>query len=186
MENGILAQNYIGGDDNDFLCNWASYYFEVLKMDSNKPAGGGESGRIVVTDMFNKAFPMIRYDTGDVGCLKTGKNGWKYLSDVSGRRSDLIYDSKGLILCPHLITNTMWGLQYVNQWQFIQEDAKQYRIKFSSIAPKANKELEEKVNKLKKLLGKNAEITLEEVSEISVLASGKRKSIVQQWEEHPL
>ena len=47
MENGILAQNYIGGDDNDFLCNWASYYFEVLKMDSNKPAGGGNWGALL-------------------------------------------------------------------------------------------------------------------------------------------
>lgn len=34
-------------------------------MDSDEPAEPGELGRIVITDLFNYAFPILRYDNGD-------------------------------------------------------------------------------------------------------------------------
>ena len=49
----------------------------------------GELGRIVVTDFYNKAFPMIRYDTGDTGIYqevideKGRKHG--YFTEIYGR-----------------------------------------------------------------------------------------------------
>lgn len=36
-----------------------------LKMDSDEPAEDGELGRIVITDLYNYAFPILRYDNGD-------------------------------------------------------------------------------------------------------------------------
>ena len=42
----------------------------VLKLDSDEPAEPGELGRIVVTDYYNKTFPMVRYDTGDTGKMR--------------------------------------------------------------------------------------------------------------------
>ena len=40
-----------------------NFYIEMLSLDSDEPVKPGELGRIVVTDFYNKAFPMIRYDT---------------------------------------------------------------------------------------------------------------------------
>ena len=66
LENGIIAQQTL--HDNDlFLINRASYFEEILKMDSDIPVKPNELGRIVVTDLFNYAMPFIRYDTGDIG-----------------------------------------------------------------------------------------------------------------------
>ena len=100
-------------------------------MDSDEPAEPGELGRIVITDLFNYAFPILRYDNGDtaVAVRKEKIGRFKlYLSELYGRRSDLIYDCKGNAVTPYIITNNLWDIEGVKQYRFIQEDEKDYTI----------------------------------------------------------
>ncbi|MCW8980245.1 MAG: phenylacetate--CoA ligase family protein [Altibacter sp.] len=56
------------GIDNRFLVNSASLFVEIV--DSNdQPVPNGTAGRIVITSLYNRAHPMIRYDIGDTGIL---------------------------------------------------------------------------------------------------------------------
>ena len=64
-ENGIIALT-MPGDDRMHV-NFPEYYVELLDLDSDEPVALGKPGRIVITDIYNKAFPFIRYDTGDIG-----------------------------------------------------------------------------------------------------------------------
>jgi phenylacetate-CoA ligase len=43
-------------------------FVEILD-DENNVLPYGQEGRIVVTSLFNKAHPFIRYDIGDIGIL---------------------------------------------------------------------------------------------------------------------
>jgi phenylacetate-CoA ligase len=83
LENGILAQQ-ITGSDSRYLINTASYVIEVVKMTNETPASPGELGRIVVTDLYNRLMPMIRYDTGDIGALSESSDAYgnRYLDLV--------------------------------------------------------------------------------------------------------
>ena len=111
-ENGIMGiQNK---EDEGYQIDTESYYYEILKMDSDEPAAPGELGRIVITDLYNYAFPILRYDNGDTAVasrkVKDGK--YKlYLTKLYGRRSDLIYDCGGKALTPYIITNNMWDVR---------------------------------------------------------------------------
>src|SRR5690606_7662677 len=78
QENGILAQQ-AGDASNTYMLNWASYYFEILKIESDQHVEKGELGRIVVTDLFNFSMPMIRYDTGDTAVYEETVDGLPYL-----------------------------------------------------------------------------------------------------------
>src|SRR5690625_3358106 len=92
-ENGILAQEKSFNNlKHSFCLNHASYIFEILKLEDNKPAAFGELGRIIVTDLFNYAFPLIRYDTGDTGIMVNNTKGYPILDKLYGRRVDLVYD----------------------------------------------------------------------------------------------
>ena len=62
-ENGFIAIQL--GEDREYTIDLYNFYPEVLKMNSDEPAAPGELGRLVVTDYYNKTFPMVRYDTGD-------------------------------------------------------------------------------------------------------------------------
>lgn len=177
-ENGILGQE-VGVPGNYFL-NWASYYFEVLKMDSDEPAEEGELGRIVVTDLYNRAFPMIRYDTGDVAKIVRPKNDFPYLTDLFGRRMDLIRTAKGNVVSPFLVSQTMKCAKNVAQWQFIQKSLTDYIIKIVVEKGQDKPNCEEGIRKFKDILGEDINITLEYVDEVPVLNSLKRKLIISE------
>ncbi|HPR74088.1 MAG TPA: hypothetical protein PLX41_10555 [Bacteroidales bacterium] len=180
MENGFLAQQCIG-ENNEYHLNEASYYFELLHPDKDEPVETGKLGRIVVTDLFNYAMPLIRYDTGDMAVLEErslcGRPG-RVFSRVEGRKVDFIYDTKGNLLSPHVITNTMWKYSSeVRQFQFIQNGKDIYMIKLNCPASSFTRG-EELTAEFRNYLGKNAIIQMEFVDEIALLASGKRKKIV--------
>lgn len=177
-ENGILGQECL--KNQEFHLNTADYYFEFLKIDEDLPAEDGELARIVVTDLYNYAMPMIRYDTGDLAIVgKSSCDGHTIvLKKLFGRRVDLIYNTKGDVLSPYIIVNNMWGTQNIKQFKFTQLSKNEYKFLLNT-THEFNKETQE--NELKEkfadLLGKDAIIKIEYTDEIPVMSSGKRKYI---------
>ncbi|MGN0620902.1 MAG: hypothetical protein ACI4I9_03445 [Porcipelethomonas sp.] len=181
-EAGTLAHQMVNNDI--FILNHASYIFEILKLDSDEPAEYGEIGRIVITDLFNYAFPLIRYDTGDTAVLEKGNeetNGWDFISKLYGRRLDLIYDTEGNPTHPMSFARILKNLSGIIQWQFIQKDKSQYLLKLN--VQKETFELENTLEQIKHIVGQNAEILIEYVDNIPVLASGKRKMVICEWKK---
>ena len=181
LENGILAQQTLDNNDR-FKINVASYIVEILKVDSDEPAKADEYGRIVITDLFNFAMPFIRYDTGDIGKFLVESNGSinkLYLSDIQGRKLDLLLDTKGNVISSYIMYKNMFKYPDIDQYQLIQEDKKVYRFIISS------KHKFEKENSLKNefltFLGNDAIFKIDYVKEIPLLSSGKRRKIVNNY-----
>jgi phenylacetate-CoA ligase len=173
MELGILGQDT--GNGSEYLLNWGSYYFECLKIGSDEPAESGEVGRIVITDLFNYAFPMIRYDTGDLGVMHYCEGELPRLKEIYGRVRDCVYTVDGRLLSPAKIFVSMWGSERIKQWQFIQEDKALYILKLNCDS-KIDKDTY--ISKFKNLLGDSATIQIELVDEIPVTSSNKRRAVI--------
>lgn len=179
-ENGFLAQT--GDVSEDFKVNIASFFIEILKQDSDEDAEIGETGRVVVTDLYSRAVPMIRYDTGDLAVKGSEKDGWTtMLKSIQGRRVDVIYDTSGRKLTAHTWSVYMWKYDKLKQYQFIQEGQKEYLLKLNGA--EGIYDDEEIQEYLKTVLGNDAEIKIEHVTGIPVLASGKFKKTVCHY--HP-
>ena len=175
QENGVLAQT--NSTFGEFYINRASYHIELLKLNSDKPAEAGELGRIVVTDLYNFAMPMLRYDTGDLAVSDDeNRDSLKTLRSIQGRRVDIIYDTKGNVLTPHTWGVNMRKYSNLKQWQFIQEDKKKYVLKVNGGEGIYSREDFE--NTLRSILGSDAEIVIQYVDEIPVLSSGKFKNTI--------
>ena len=176
-ENGFIGQD--GIENNVFIHNRANYFIEILKLDTDTPVEPNEVGRIVITDLYNYAMPMVRYDTGDVGAWQEIKvNGImrKAIGQFGGRRIDMIYDSSGNIISPHAITNYMWQYErVVKQFQFLQFDYGIYRLRLNCAE---ECDAQRVLNGLYQIVGNDAKIEVELCDEIPVLASGKRRYIV--------
>ncbi len=175
MEMGIYAQREYG--KTNFKINTGSYYLEVLKLDKDEPASEHEIGRIVFTDLYNHAFPMIRYDTGDLGayCLK---NGGMEIETIYGRKMDSIYSADGRLVNPHELTRILKEFPEIAQWQFIQMDEKNYLLK---LIPASVINEVDICYRLYDVLGKGANIRIEYDDKIPVLNSQKRKMIINEW-----
>lgn len=181
-EIGILAHQTEHSGDN-FVLNWGSYYFEILEMDTDRPARKGELGRLVVTDLFNYSMPLIRYDTGDVGMFAPDFPENRYLSAVEGRKMDLVSDTKGTVLSSFVVYTLFYPYYHLlNQYQFIQEGAKEYTIKLNVKEGFANEG--ELIQAVKKDFGQDAMVNIVYVDEIPALASGKRRKVVNQYKHN--
>ncbi|WP_299397243.1 CoF synthetase [uncultured Gelidibacter sp.] len=181
VENGILAQQNLGS--RDFQINWASYFIEILDMHSNAPAKPDALGRIIVTDLYNYCMPMIRYDTGDVGQFSvTNNNGEQHitLKRVEGRKLDMISNTKGEMMSPFLVYHIL-KYPHIIQYQFIQENQNAYKIKLN-VSSKFNS-AQDIVTEFKQHLGSDADINLEYVNDIPLLSSGKRKFVINNYNE---
>ena len=176
-ENGFLGQDK--DENNVFYMNRADYYVEILKMDCDEPAEDGEVGRIVITDLFNFAMPMIRYDTGDVAAYTFDeKTSRKVLSSFGGRKVDSVTNSNGETISPHAITNLMWKYKDVSQYQFVQKNVGEYVIIINT--SESSFDEESFIKDFKQILGSSVKITIEYTDDIPVLASGKRRYIVNE------
>lgn len=177
-ENGIMGVQ-VRDDSEAYYINSESYYYEILKMDSDEPAEDGELGRIVITDLTNYAFPVIRYDNGDTAVARhedMGNGRFRlFLEELYGRRSDLIYDTKGQAVTPYLITNNMWDVKGVSQFRFVQTGIRTYELRLNG--DRSVMDVEDMLKRIRPTLGEDADIQVVFVDEIPVLASGKRKYI---------
>ncbi|UNY98402.1 CoF synthetase [Zhouia spongiae] len=183
VENGILSQQIVNKEDGYYI-NTASYYVEILDMNEDKVLPLGSMGRIVITDLYNYAMPMIRYDTGDIGqleCVADLNNKKLVLKKIEGRKSDMIYDTRG----KHISSYTVYHLlkySHIEQYQFIQANTKEYIFKLK-VTPEFSSEKEIK-REFKDYLGEDSKISFEYVNEIPLLSSGKRKFVVNNYHKH--
>lgn len=63
-------------------------YFEIVDANGNI-LPEGEEGRLLITNLSNKAMPFIRYEVGDMAVISHDAKG-RYLKTLSGRVSDVI------------------------------------------------------------------------------------------------
>lgn len=185
-ECGILAQERVPTKDSDNLMYWnfASYFIEVLKFDSDEPVEYGELGRIVITDLYNYAFPLIRYDNGDTAILLPPdkfSHGYPVLGKLYGRRFDLTFSTDNKAIFPLSYGRILKHYDNVAQWQVVQESKTDFLLKL--VMRREDPSVENVIPQFKDFLGKNANIIIEYVNDIPVLASGKRKPVVNNWKK---
>ncbi|WP_203295045.1 phenylacetate--CoA ligase family protein [Luteirhabdus pelagi] len=85
-EVGMIA---FRNSEGEFLINHDDLFVEVVD-EQGKTVPNGESGRIVITSLFNRAHPMIRYEIGDMGVLaEESTSSRPILSKLIGRTNDM-------------------------------------------------------------------------------------------------
>tara|TARA_R110002012_G_scaffold56192_7_gene143904 strand:- start:1221 stop:2576 length:1356 start_codon:yes stop_codon:yes gene_type:complete len=174
FENGIIAQQDM--DSEYFVVNWASYIVEILDFEKDEPAKNGELGRIVVTDLYNHATPMIRYDTGDVGIMSTvSTHPFPILEEVDGRKTDILMNTDGEMISPYAFMGILPKFSEINQVQYLQTGPKEYTIKLNVDSNFCKQKEKEFLKVFTSLVGNSAEVTVHYVNEIPLLNSKKRR-----------
>lgn len=75
--------------DGDWQVNAETLFVEIVD-DNNLPLPYGQEGKVVITSLFNKAHPFIRYDIGDIGILDEKSTLQKpILKQLIGRTNDI-------------------------------------------------------------------------------------------------
>lgn len=102
---GVPVINEYGASELDIIAfentegNWIlndkTLFTEVVD-DNNLPVADGEEGHLVITSLYNRGHPFIRYKIGDVGVIKqTDKNGTPQLKKLIGRTNEFAFLPSG-------------------------------------------------------------------------------------------
>lgn len=75
--------------NDEWQVNSETLFVEILD-ENNRPVEHGKEGKVVITSLYNKAHPFIRYEIGDVGILDEKSTPKKpILKKLIGRTSDV-------------------------------------------------------------------------------------------------
>lgn len=176
-EQGILA--YTKPYDEEFTVNVASYYIEILSMNSDLPAAPGETGRVVVTDMYNKAMAFIRYDTGDLAIAgKCDGNRCLTLKSLQGRTSDVVYASDGTSVYSPSINNYVCDFYDIKKYQLIQKGKATFELLL--VCDENSASINQIEDRMKKLLGADINLIVKIVGDIPSGKNGKYKTVINE------
>jgi phenylacetate-CoA ligase len=145
---------------NEWIVNTEDLYVEILD-DNNHILPYGEEGRVVITSLYNKAHPFIRYDLGDIGKLsKASTRSKPILESLVGRINDIVLlpsGKKAAGLTFYYVTKTVIE-DNGNVKEFIIEQLKLDSFKICYVS---NHELsEEKITHIKNAITKYLEMNL--------------------------
>lgn len=180
-ENGVLASTRLG--DDRFHLNYASYRFEFLRPDADEPAPVGSLARVVVTDLHNRAMPMIRYDTGDLAVLAEvdDRGEPRVMRRLDGRRSDVIYDTSGGLQSVTMVAYLFRRyFEDIARYQLIQEGATTYRLLVC--LGSATYTQADFVQPLVEMLGPDADVIVEFRDEIPTEPNAKFRPLVRRYD----
>ena len=163
---------------------------EVLRADGS-PCAAGETGRVVLTDLYNFARPFIRYDTGDLAVAVsescTCGRGFPLLGPIEGRSLDCLRTPSGNEISPAILGHFLFvyndHLEAVRHYQLVQETATRVNL---LVVPGEGWDEERRTrlrSDLTQLLGGEMEVDVQTVSEIHPEKSGKRPIIKKNFKD---
>lgn len=151
--------------------------------EGGRPLPRGQAGRVVLTDLTQRDFPFIRYDTGDVGVLspEACRCGWhsNVLEALEGRDEDLLITSQGRpVGC---LVRISWAARNVLESQIVQTAPDHVVIRVVPMAGFAPSDVRGMVAVAHDLLGEEMRVDWEVVAAIPRLPSGKFPHLVREF-----
>ena len=154
--------------------NVTGYYgiIEVLD-DDNRPVFDG-IGRVVSTDLWNLAYPFIRYDTQDLVEVKDGK-----IIRIMGRQCETLLEADGKILTVHNFTHYFAdNFPSVDGWQIVKQKDGNIRFRLvvnSTYTPNDGQQITQYWSPI---IGKN--VTIELVDKLPLMDNNKHLNIIDE------
>ncbi|MCL4492462.1 MAG: hypothetical protein M1510_11315 [Nitrospirae bacterium] len=159
---------------------------EFLK--DGKPAGPGESGDIIVTELYGRLFPFIRYRLGDRGSL-SGRmcecgRGIPLMESIQGRVTDYIVCPSGRLVEPYsfeyIFKETSHFWDYIRQYRIVQKSRDLLIIEWVP-GSKTNRGLIPHLQtKIETSLEKGMQVVFKQVREIERDKSGKLRNFIRE------
>lgn len=177
-ELGVIAHEC---ERQQFHVNSATFDFELIDPSGQPVTEPGDSGRVVVTDLFARQVPLVRYELGDIATWGTpcdcGRPG-PTLERIDGRSTDTLETTDGKPISGFRINSAFRNVRTIHQFQFQQRDDG-YRILVvpSKNGDDARHDLDAATGDLKSVLGADAAIEVEFVEVVPADPSGKRPNV---------
>ena len=188
---GVPVANEFGSRDIGFTAHESpagqmllmseSILLEVLD-DRNRPTKPGECGEAVITALESFAQPFIRYRTGDIVKMSSGKclegRGLHVLQEVTGRATDFVVRTDGAIMHALSVIYVMREISGIGEFKIVQQQLDRFEIYIVPNASWVDDDLRTVKHGLEKRLGNEVKLEIKLTDHIAAEASGKHRYVV--------
>ena len=179
-EFGVVAHEHPSAQGH--IVNSASYVVEVLELHRAVAVAPGAIGRVVVTDLFSHAMPLIRYETGDLACRgATRFDSRETLDAIEGKQMEAIFDADGLRVSPHAINVAMKDFGSAGQYQLAQVGPGKFELRVKPVSAPDEHYAAAMKERLLPILGTRAVLRIVWVDSVAAQSSGKSPFIVNEY-----
>jgi len=168
----------------EWVINDKTLLVEILDT-NNQPVAIGEEGRVVVTSLYNKAMPFIRYELGDSAILKGyNSRGQLCLDRVNGRINDIIRLPSGKIspglTFYYISKKILEGGGNIKEFVIRQKNLNEFNLEYVSDRALEENQKELCLNALEEYLEKGLKLNFIQLKEIIRTGSGKMKNFISE------
>ncbi len=172
-ESASLAAESLAGDFHVIA------HGKVLEIvdDDDQPVPSGVPGRVLVTDLTNRAFGLVRYENGDVASWATDEPAaalacpYPRLERVYGRTSDFVTLPSGERIHGEWFTHLFYGVDAITRFQVHQTALT--HVKLRTVGSHAADVIDPVVARIRERLGGDVELVWEPVDEIPLTKTSK-------------
>jgi phenylacetate-CoA ligase len=163
---------------NEYLAFSFDNFVEILD-DNNEEVAPGEEGRVIITNLHNNYFPIIRYEIGDAAIK--GEFNKEYnlptLKKITGRTTDHFKTEEGKIIHGEYFTHLFYFREWVDLFQIVQNSIANITIfvVLNDGKEPNEKDKEDIDSKIKMVMGENIIIDWKFVSSIPKTKQGKHR-----------
>lgn len=156
-----------------------SAFVEFLK--DGEPVAPGERGEVVVTNLWNRAMPFIRYRLGDIGSpsdelCECGRT-LPLIKDVEGKADDFIVLPSGELISSRRVIPPFFAEPSIGQFKVIQDKKSHVIVKIAPLSG-FTEEIEQKILKeVQGIVGELMSVEIEKVDVIEQTGRGKFKRV---------
>ena len=186
---GVPVVNEYGASELDLIAfqniqgewqlNSETLFIEIVD-EHNKALPYGEEGRVVITSLFNKAHPFIRYDIGDIGVISKNSSMRKpLLESLVGRTNDIARlpsGKKAAGLTFYYITKSIIEDDgNVKEFIIEQLSISHFKVSYVSTNELSNTKISVIKKEMENYLESGIDITFERLAVLERSSSGKLK-----------
>ena len=188
---GCAVHNFYGGtevpclalniDANHEMSTFDDYHRLEVVNEKTCLEERNEIGKILVTDYFMKAMPLIRYENGDLGQLSASNianHPFRYLNKILGRINDKFYLPNGKIIYSHIWHIYFREINDIKRFKVIQTAPNNINIFLeTNNIENLNSQIKELKMNVKKSLGQNININWKLVNQIGLDKTSKFRAV---------
>jgi phenylacetate-coenzyme A ligase PaaK-like adenylate-forming protein len=171
VETGLIAHSHPAGG---FRVFWRSHLVEGV--------GEGLRRRVVVTSLYPRAFPLVRYEIGDEIELESLDDDATALASfrrVLGRCNDYAELSDGTLVHSEAFSHAVRPCSAIRGYQVVQK-GRDLRLRFTSVGGLDQAEIAAIRERLRRIHGDLADIAFERVDALDQTVAGKTRMVVRE------
>ena len=159
----------------------------IVEIDPVPGAPSG-AGHILITDLYNRSMPLIRYQSGDLARWETGgpcpcRRNLPRIADIEGRITDFLRMPDGKLISGPSLTLVIGDLSQIRQAQFVQSCATEVQLRIVPGIGYSVHTAQELRRRLSLYLQNQVELTIQVVDDIPSEISGKYRFVKTKFDD---